>query len=250
MSIDIVTHCYAKRLPQYAAMLHYQLHSILHHPVSKPVTVRVCFTDDDKETAEVFSYYEQQSTSHRKIKAIRLPEHRLFPRAVGRNLACEVSLADVIWFTDVDHYFGEGCLDSVYQHWAQRPVEPYAPMFYSNRILISKNHVIGDKQWQRIQGGDLSLDPSEFRLLGYRAAIGGVMMVDGDYARRHGYLKTSRRNQKGCGGEPFQSRSSDDIKFRKQVLTHGKITPMVAKNLYRIRHSTAGRYVQKTAKEA
>lgn len=226
MLISIVTHCW-----RYSRCLTYQLSSLVLHRPRAQVLVSVCTTADDSETNRVIDYFQQRPEfGGVDLNVVRL--HRSLPevlqRAIGRNELSK-SYADVTWFTDCDHYFGPGCLDAIPQ------LEP--DVFYWPQVVQRhKTHALGDEAIRGVRGAGLyEIDPGDYEPVRQRG-IGGLQIVSGETARRHGYCPESKWQRPLAAGVRKFSFGSDVAfrrKFRRQV-------PLDLPNLYRIRQTTSG----------
>jgi len=235
--IHLITHCYAVELPQFATFLRYQLSSLVLNPPAVPFLIEVRYSPDDKRTAEVVNEFSVLLGAQIGLSPMQPPE-QLFRRAIGRNEAALSSHADLVWFTDCDYLFGPGCLDGLWEQW--NGLEQFASMLYPARIMTMKSHEDGDELVESDLDADTfeetpGLDGIEFKVQKVHKAFGGLQIIPGSLARKHGYLDGSRRYQKPLA-KPF-SNFHDDVAFRKSCLQHGPIVPVEIPNLYRLRHS-------------
>ena len=237
MSIHLITHCYAVELPQFATFLRYQLSSlVLNHP-AVPFLIEVRYSPDDKRTAEVVNEFSVLLGAQIGLSPMQPPE-RLFRRAIGRNEAALSSHADLLWFTDCDYCFGLGCLDGLW--WSWNLIAQFASMIYPARIKTMKSHAEGDELVEKNLGGVVGIGADLFKVQNIHKAFGGLQIVPGSLARKHGYLDGSRRYQKPLA-KPF-SNFHDDVAFRKSCLQHGPIVPVEIPNLFRLRHTKSTYY--------
>ena len=183
---------------------------------------------------EVLDWFIQNTRVHIEIRDMQPPE-RLFRRAIGRNEAALSSHAELVWFTDVDHFFGLGCIDGLWRAWES--LEDYRSLIWPRYLMIHRNHEIGDRYAER-SGNPLDIDPADFILRRNKMAIGGIQIVPGSLARRLGYL----------GGHPgwLQPRATfgrcrGDQPFRRICRSEGLAQAVVFPGLYRLRHSANGR---------
>lgn len=229
--IRIVSHAYAASLPQFAVFLRAQISSLILHP---PVTVRfeltVCYTPDDERIRRVLDEF----CGAIWLTPLALDPPSLFRRAIGRNQVAQSQQADLVWFADVDHCFGEGCLDDAWRGWSM--LKPKPGMIWPRHVLVHADHAIGDAFWQTHEqaSGCISVSPDQFVERRYRRPIGGVQIVGGDFARQHGYLpgtKWMTPNPKPFGD--FR----DDTNFKHVCRRHGGIQSIEVRNLFRLRHS-------------
>lgn len=231
MSIEIVSHCYAVDLPQFAYFLDAQLWSL--ETYAPPGTkISICCWLDDELTCETIVKHQHQDRLD--ITMLFLSRKDLFNRAIGRNFAALRTKADIIWFTDVDHVFGGGCLTCL----EKQMERSQAVLHYPSEIKINKTHQVGDKYWNQIKDeGRFYLDTDDFITKLYNKAIGGVQIVPGDFARKYGYLNDNPRALKKTDGvKPFPS-FRDDVKFRKFCEAQGETKKLQLPNLYRLRHT-------------
>jgi len=230
-TIEIVTHCWAGRYAHYAYALTYQLSSLVLHPSRNLFQVTVCCCDEDNLVSDVLDFFWDKLRLN--VHDVELPQ--LGRRSIGRNEAALNTSADIVWFTDCDHVFGEGCLnDLAKMNWPE-----WAPMIFPKTIQIHKDWNTGDRTLSKAVNPVLvDVDPSEFTPKKYNRAIGGVQIVCGDYCREHGYLADSDRWQKPyMGARGFDSCKCDRA-FRRAIEDHGgSIIPIELPNLFRLRHT-------------
>jgi len=237
MSVLIVTHCYAKRLPQYAAMLRAQLWSLETFKPKIPVIIDVHYVAKDYETERVLGDYAQFKWVNDVV--CNLPQ--MTRRAIGRNIsAIWPSEDDVVWFTDVDYLFGPGCLDALHEHWKMGRMAS-AGICYPKTVKVHKDHATGDRFTAAIEAaGPIELDEADFTPTHYRKAIGGIQIVSGADARKYGYLAGNKKWQTPRDCEPFSKHCRDDRIFRGECLKRGPSVALDIPNVYRLRHSEAG----------
>ena len=236
--IEIVTHCYAERLPHYARTLCYQLSSLALHPPKTKVCITVCMMPDDKVTHNVTAWYKGMTRCRLDVpllgfQYLTLP--RLGRRAIGRNIAAKRTKADIVWFADVDQVFRDGILDRL----ADFDWPKGASMIYPRTIQISATHEIGKVQTDRLSDGPelIDVNPAEFVDKHYNRAIGGVQIVRGDTAREMGYLNNNKKYQTPCSeGKPFAD-FRDDLAFRSAAQIRGQIVGVDLPGMYRLRHT-------------
>jgi hypothetical protein len=238
MSIHICVHCYAAELPQFAVFLHHQLKSLVDHPPTVPYLIEVCHSPEDRATTEVLDWHSSDLNLNLGRTPI-LPPENLFRRAIGRNQAALRSHTELVWFTDCDYLFGEGCLDGLWKSWNE--LEGFASMVFPEQFVTMLNHQIGDDlvredaEGEADDSDDLTLRPDLFKVQRSRKAIGGLQIVPGSLARKHGYLDGHRKYQKPLS-KPFAN-FHDDVAFRKECLKYGPIIPVDVPNLFRLRHT-------------
>lgn len=234
--IEIVSHCYAVELPHYAAALNYQLSSlVLHNRTGSEhkAIATVCFDSDDERTHRIVNHFIVREKLY--INLLYLDVEELGRRCIGRNGAAKWSHADIVWFSDVDQVYRDGCLDKL----AEMPWPDGASMIYPRTIKIHRDHATGDVATGLV--GDeprvLDVDPAEFIDKSYRTAIGGVQIVRGDFAREHGYLDGDADWQRPReDGKPFGD-FRDDLAYRRFCKRHGEIVGVDLPGMFRIRHT-------------
>lgn len=197
--IEIVTHCFGDR---FATLLNYHLSSIVLNE-SKSVTITVMYATNDKSTNRVLSYFGAIDRPWITWNFIHMPIQSIYQRPIGRNLAAKSSKADIVWFTDADYVFGDGCLDAV-------PVPQddgiYHPQHEYRTPRKMKVQMVEDLlKNKNIEPRTVDIDKSLFFLTDIRRAVGGVQIVAGDTARRIGYLPNYKEWQK-----PLEQYNRDD----------------------------------------
>lgn len=236
-TVEIVSHAWAERFPIYAAALTYQLSSLVLHPPQKcRVSVAVCCTLGDARVAEVIAnFYKRYKLD---IRTVLLDVPSLGRRAIGRNAAAKSTEADIVWFADVDYVFGHDCLDALaVMEWPDD-----VSIVFPKRIKIQCDHATGDKELEFVLhrsmkfAGIVGVLTDQFVDHTHNRAIGGVQIVRGDLARRHGYLDGHAKWQKPLtDGKMFHT--SEDMAFRRQCKEHGRAMGIELPNVFRMRHS-------------
>lgn len=234
MLIDIVTHCYAVEYPHFADLLAYQVSSLFLCPPKCDAKLVACFCLEDKKTVDVLNWASYWLPVYR----IPLSPQALGRRCIGRNRAAKETEADLVWFTDCDHTFQEGCLDRLASlDWPIAEGVP-ASMVFPKTIKIHQDYATGDQAAEKVGGKPhlVSVDKSRFVDKHYNRAIGGVQIVRGDFARKHGYLDGDSKWQKPAD-KPFGD-FKDDVAYRGFCKQHGHIVGVDLPGVYRMRHST------------
>lgn len=236
MMIEIVTHVYAETLPQYAAFLRVQLSSLVVNRPYANVQIGVCYTPSDKAVVAVLDEF-------RPLLADRLidwpmTKKALFRRSIGRNVFAKSTIADLVWFTDVDHYWDAGCLDALAEIYQRNSLPP---LIYPRTVLVPSDHGASDEFWGSIVAAKGPVVPDPFAMNWepkvYRKAIGGVQIVAGWYCRQHGYLDGSKKWLKlALGTKPFPC-FRDDVKFRKTCEVNGGARAIDLPGVRRLRHT-------------
>ena len=232
MKITVISHCWAGRFPHYGYALAYQLSSfLLHKPRTCEVVPTVCYNPDDTLTVTCLKFFQEQGLG---MRLIPLSMPALGRRCIGRNLAALETDADLVWFTDADWVFGEGCLDALAGWgWPTACSIAYPP--YS---LVSVDHATGDIATGRMADGFKVADivPDEFVTKHYNRAIGPTQIVRGEYARQYGYLNDHPMARERDDGNYFGD-FRDDIVFRNSCQARGKQMRVLLPNLSRLRHT-------------
>jgi len=247
IKIDIVSHCHCPPgVDQYAEMLRWQYASLIHfQPVDVVVRLVVCCSPLDEATFAAIKWIDANRGDRDEtpdIVPIFLPPEKLFRRAIGRNIAAKSSLADVMWFTDVDYCFGPGCLQTV-----ASLVSASDLLCQPATIWIHRDHATGDAAIERERGKPFPmLDFSEFIERRQKICIGGVQIVGGDTARRIGYLAKTKWVEPVDPELGFRSCRCDKA-FRSINKLHAKALPIPC--VFRLRHTRDGRdYTMEGAK--
>ena len=235
-SIEIVTHCWAEKYPLFAGALCHQLSSlILHKPETIAVRLTICLTEMDHYTMEILGNPYENPWKEIDIRILSISKEDLGRRCIGRNIVAKQTKADVVWFTDVDHVFGDGCLETL--AWMEWPAG--ASMVFPSQLRIHKDHETGDVALRSALDDPRVIDikVEDFIPKTYNRAIGGVQIVQGDFARKHGYLHGDPKWQRPrTDGKPFGD-FRDDIAYRGYCKRFGEIKAIDLPNLYRLRHT-------------
>lgn len=226
-----IAHCYAAELTHYADLLVYFLSGFALHPSKDhEVKATVLTAPNDRRTIDRFSL------TRSKVADLVLMEPRLLgKRCIGRNRVAMFSDADFVVFTDIDHVWWSESLGAIAEaKWEN------ASMIFPRTINISKDHSTGDRAAARVLPGSLSdIRVKEFTTKIYNRAIGGVQIVQGGFAREHGYLDGTPWQvplSMSAEQQPFCS-FRDDVAYRQFCLQHGPIKCVDLPGIFRIRHS-------------
>ncbi len=236
-TIEIVTHCW-----RYSRTLRYQLSSLFNHPPEKvAVAISICFSEDDKPTRKVLDEflfgYKGSPNVTIDPHPMCLPE--LLNRSIGRNLLALKSRADLIWFTDADYCFGEGCLDAL----VDVPIHPdqpgYSLLYYPRKAMFTKDHATGDAYSDMVAGktGLVGIDPADFIDKPHKLAFGGIQIVPRCVANQVGYVNSDPRQMRPVTDGRWID-TKGDIYMRKILSTKGK--PIDIPNCFRIRQTVQG----------
>lgn len=227
--IELVTHCCAVELPQYAWTLKAQIEAMLSSDLAR---LTVCFWEGDELTKRIVAQYH--------TSRVRASQHMhlatLGRRAIGRNWVSQHLIpaeTSTVIFTDADYLWTAEALQTL-ESWATRPRN--ATMIYPRKIQVSRDWNLGDEQWGRSRDGTFSIIPEEFIDQQFTRAIGGVQIVRGSFARENGYLRDDPKWQRPQTGKPF-SDFKDDVAYRRFCELRGPIVAVDIPGIYRIRHT-------------
>ncbi len=236
MNINIVAHCWSVDLPFYSRALTYMLSSlVLHEPKECQVTATICCCPEDDQTIKVIRHFRDEWNLN--TKAIILPREELTRRSIGRNIATKCNTDDIMWFADVDQVYRDGILDRLAtMEWPDGTV-----MIHPREIMIHRDHATGDRAAELVAEGPRLIDiaADEFVPKRYKKAIGGVQIVQGDFARKHGYLDGYSKWQRPFSGPGFD-KCRCDLPYRRFCRDFGKVVGVDLKGMYRLRHTVAG----------
>lgn len=232
--IDIVTHAYALELQHYADFLVYQLSSLAFFRQEKcRVRITVCCNEQDYSVIAAVNHFWNETQLD--VWLLNLTLEELGRRSIGRNRIAKNTEADLVWFADVDHLWRHDCLDKL----ATMQWPANASMVFPTCIKIQKTHLLGDlsavmaRQSIRI----MDVNENEFIDKTYNRAIGGVQIVQGDFAREYGYLdKDLNWQTPRVDGKPFGD-FRDDVAYRRFCSQFGEIVGVDLPGVYRLRHT-------------
>jgi len=240
MAIEIVTHCV-----NYSRLLSYQLSGFFLHPpkVETVVTVFIGPADFDNRTFAVTEWFRTRRHGTVTIRPWQLAPDKVVRRAIGRDLACKTTTADIVLMTDCDMVWGEGALDWIAENWPEdkglcypRHVGKCSPEHGDSLIEDAKLFTFMD------------IDPDEFKPQKYRRAIGGTQWVPKRVAHL-GYMSDMTIGIHRRAHKPLDRwfRTKEDPHYRRWLARQGLTTghergfPLEVPNVYRIRHSKYGR---------
>ncbi len=232
-TIEIITHCY-----QYSRVLTYQLSSLLlDYPRTCRVIATVFYAREDEPTIYVLGYFRhvfntEKWESRVSIRAWPLPKTDLFQRAIGRNKAALGTPADIVWFTDADYLFRDGCLDRLAALDCFDDADA-SPLWFPAETFFNHDHANGDEYARRAaELGVYDIKPEDFIPHRPGRAIGGVQIVSGDTAREFGYCPNHAKSQRPTASDEFLRCHSDRV-YRKSLGSNG--APIDLPGVYRIR---------------
>jgi hypothetical protein len=180
-----------------------------------------------------------------------MPRGALFRRSIGRHAVGINTYEDIVWFADVDHLFGPGCLTLLSQQWNLWERKAAGSiMVWPKGLWIHACHELGDAFVKDHIDTRTIIDLEEagvatyenqnptpaFEWKTYYSAIGGVQIVSGTYVRQFGYLPNSKWQQPRTDDQPFKD-FRDDVKFRKCCLSQIVGESVDIPHVYRLRHT-------------
>jgi len=240
--IEICSHVWAVNLPVYRTHLKFQLASLVHFADSM---IDVCYTvyvsGDDHETIDYLDRAKMWLSENVEVNVQILENGSLFRRAVGRNKSALAAKARVYWFTDVDYMFGRDCLLSLMDK-----VDETTCLVYPKYVKINPDHATGDKMCDTSDQELLpSFDDRLFIAREQKVAIGGVHIIGVDHleainpktGKAFGYINGHRKCQPVDEAGGFRS-CRCDLSFRRE---HQPAKQILVQNVFRIRHTSAGR---------
>lgn len=239
-SIEIVSHVYdPPGSDQYAQMARLQFASLYQHRPIYPVVWSLCYHPDNQPAVDTIAwirgFYEREGTLHNlAVQTVSLDLEHLFRRAIGRNFCALQTRSDLVWFTDIDYYFGPGAVDAACQQ-----TTPDTQLACPNEILIHRDHETGDLDLRSQRDAALPTILFEhFNRRRQRVAIGGLQLVGGNTARRVGYCEGSKWVQPVDAEQGFRScRCDRAFRHLNGFATEHLDIPAV----YRLRHTQDGR---------
>jgi hypothetical protein len=238
-TIEIVTHCWAGDLPDYARLLHMQGLSLLHlNKCRSKVTWTVFYHQTDELTVRAIQHTMAKADERRlRVNPVPLEKSALFRRAVGRNIAAKTTAADVVWFTDCDYLFQNRvldyarskCLKSIEQIMIWPREIMAIPKPTGARMIAAVENAADHLLWDHLDAAEP---------MPMSRAIGGIQIVKGEACRRDGYLDGTKWS-KALGSNPAGFRRCRcDVAYRRQQAGRGE--PVVLKDVLRVRHPNRG----------
>ncbi len=238
MSIRIVTHAYAVEYPQYAVFLRSQLSSLYKYMPNIPCKITICCLHDDERIDQVVNDFFGLMRFV-EVEQYRMEPSSLFRRSVGRNEVALKSTEDLIWFCDVDNFMGKDCIDTIWNEWSAFD-DPKPVYIWPQEAWIHRDNLIGDGFWKFYVNSRGPIYPDaftkDFKRIRYGSAVGALQIMNGVFARSHGYLNGTKWTNPENSRAPVTA--AEDVKFRK--LWDGRGATINPPNLYRLRHSESG----------
>lgn len=240
MSLRIVTHAYAGRLPQYAVFLRVQLSSLVLDKTDRDVRITVCCAPRGADPLIDAVLADFASLLGDRLQCRRLPVPALCRRAIGRSWAAHNSTESLVWFADVDYFWGWGCLDHLCDTWDDLS-DPRPVLLWPRVVMNQESPEAGDAFLESLAresllGRFLCPDRTGF-FARSNGAIGGAQIAAGSYVREHGYIDQDVKFHQPVkpGDKIFHTRS--DSKFRKKAIREGGGMGINLPGVYRLRHT-------------
>ena len=232
--IEMVTHCYnPPGTDQYAQLLKWQLASLANNPPKTRYQITVCHWDRDEAMFDMIAGLKELCLGV-SLSFLPMEQGKLFRRAIGRNIRAKRTKAKVIWFTDCDYLFGEGCLDTVVDLVSQN-----MGLCIPATVKINVDHATGNAAIERERDNPLpQIIESEFKERREKKAIGGLQIIGGRTANQIGYLDGTSWVDPVDASKGFRSCRCDKVWRTKNKLASTRL-PIL--NCYRMRHELDGR---------
>lgn len=233
-SINIITHCWAGQLRQYATLLRCHLASLVNHPPERcTIKVNVCYSNTDAHTIDVLNDLIPRMPSVVEVEPVHLELENLFQRSIGRDRLLRSGTSDIYWLADCDYMFGEGCLDALADMDGTLPV-----LSYPDTWMINASHEIGDRFIAEVEAmprGDLpQIEPLDFMPYRCKIAIGGMMILTPELAAE-GFCHEHRLFPPAKPSEGWLQSKSD--RGARLGWGRGKGIKIQIPEVYRLRHT-------------
>ncbi len=237
MKVEIVVHCH-----RYSKVLAYQLSSlVLFPPKMIEVTVHVVCVAEDKPTVRMLDWFEEREGFMSHCPKLRIsrtlqPIELFRARCTGRNIVALATDADIVWFTDADYLFRDGCLDKL----ASLDLTDDS-IHFPGKMFFQRNKQMGaDNARQVKKPGIYDIDKSEFDEKRFRVPYGGLQIVTGNTARHWGYCDAERSRGLESACERVSKPITKNIMHCPCDVVYRRIIPepsvrIKLPNLYRIR---------------
>lgn len=250
-SLEIVTHAYdPPGQHQYSKLLKIQFASLYRHRPAYPTMLTVCYTVTDISVSStvrwITDFYKREGTlDNLSVQTFDLPPEMLFRRAIGRNIAALRTKADLVWFTDVDYYFGPGAVAA-----ACEQLRPDCLLATPKEVQIHRDHETGAMDIFEQANAEIPVVvPGHFVPRKIKVAIGGVQIVGGRFASQYGYLRGTKWVECVDPKNGFLSCKCDRafrrwLKHEVAVKTGAAMLPtqkITCPTVYRWRHTMDGR---------
>ena len=234
LSIEIVSHCW-----NYSHLLAYNLSSLVNYPPQEiDVTMTVFYSPEDRDTVSMLEYFSGFEVPGVEWNWREISTGQLLRRAIGRNKAALETMANWIWYIDCDLIFHQGCLDSLGSLLqGRKDALLYPKTEQITSLLEDENPILNSGRNPEV----IDIDPSIFHIRYIPRAVGAYQITHGDIARACGYCNHIRVYQTPTH---HWRKTYEDRTYRWLLRTQG--TTIDIPNIYRIRHSSKGRYSKGT----
>jgi len=234
LSIEIVSHCW-----NYSHLLAYNLSSLVNYPPQEiDVTMTVFYSPEDQGTVNMLEYFSGIEVPGVEWNWRQLSTYHLLRRAIGRNKAALETKANWVWYIDCDLIFHQGCLDSLASLLqGRKDALLYPKTEHITSLLEDENPILNNGSNPEI----IDIDPSIFHIRYIPRAVGAYQITHGDIARACGYCSHIRVYQTPTR---HWRKTYEDRTYRWLLRTQG--TAIDIPGIYRIRHSSKGRYSKGT----
>ena len=234
LSIEIVSHCW-----NYSHLLAYNLSSLVNYPPQKiDVTMTVFYSPEDQGTVNMLEYFSGIKVPGVEWNWRQLSTDHLLRRAIGRNKAALETKANWVWYIDCDLIFHQGCLDSLASLLqGRKDALLYPKTEHITSLLEDENPILNNGSNPEL----IDIDPSIFHIRNIPRAVGAYQITHGDIARACGYCNHIRVYQTPTR---HWRKTYEDRTYRWLLRTQG--IAIEIPGIYRIRHSSKGRYSKGT----
>lgn len=210
--------------------MNYQLSSLVIYPPTKcHARVTVFSSREDERTQKVLEHF--LGLDKLDLNCVYQPLEELGRRSIGRDLAAKKTKADIVWFTDADFLFRDGCLDSL----ATKQWRDGTAAVIPKKFRVSRSEQFGMKAIKRVDRPRvLDIKEDEFGNSICTRMLGALQIVRGPEVKSWGYCRGHRYHQLPTDGTFERCRS--DTEFRRFWGTRGDVQRIAIPNLYRILH--------------
>ena len=234
LSIEIVSHCW-----NYSHLLAYNLSSLVNYPPQKiDVTMTVFYSPEDHGTVNMLEYFSGIKVPGVEWNWRQLSTDHLLRRAIGRNKAALETKANWVWYIDCDLIFHQGCLDSLASLLqGRKDALLYPKTEHITSLLEDENPILNNGSNPEL----IDIDPSIFHIRYIPRAVGAYQITHGDIARACGYCNNIQVYQTPAN---HWRKTYEDRTYRWLLRSQGIAIDIPG--IYRIRHSSKGRYSKGT----
>lgn len=238
MWLEIISHVWCPPgLDIYAKLLRMQFASLVHHPPPEATLYTICFSSEDKTTSRtVRELLEVKRPETLNLLFMDSKPGELFRRAHLRNQRAINTEAEIVWFTDVDYLFGEGCLEDVLDQ-----VDRYSNLVCPKYVYTCKSHSRGQMLIDTMTEKLPRIDPQHFTRRKQHKGIGGIQIVGSELLHKIGYLNRSPGWSDATTEENGFRSCRCDRRFRAEREIELPPPYLPIRSVYRMRHAVRGR---------